>query len=55
VSFAGWIGLGLAVWLALAALLALLVGKVIRQRDAQRPRVDDPPSGSPARRPIPMK
>ena len=37
-----WIGLGLAVWLDLAVLVALLVGKMIRQRDGQWHHLDEP-------------
>ena len=37
-----WIGLGLAVWLSLAVLVALLVGKMIRQRDGQWHHLDEP-------------
>jgi hypothetical protein len=32
-----WIGLGVAVWLTLAAVTALLVGRVVGRRDAQVP------------------
>jgi len=32
-----WIGLGVAAWLALAAVTAALVGRVVRRRDAQVP------------------
>ena len=37
-----WIGLGLAVWLYLAVLVALLVGKMIRQRHGQWHHLDEP-------------
>src|SRR5829696_2246243 len=37
-----WIGLGLAVWLDLAVLVALLVGKMIRQRHGQWHHLDEP-------------
>jgi hypothetical protein len=42
VSMVFWIGLGLAVWLSLAVLVVLLVGKMIRQRDGQWHHLDEP-------------
>jgi hypothetical protein len=38
VTTAVWIVLGAAVWLALAVVLAVCIGRIIRQRDEQMPR-----------------
>jgi hypothetical protein len=37
-----WIGLGLAVWLSVAVMVALLVGKIISQRDGRWHHIDEP-------------
>jgi hypothetical protein len=44
VSVAGWVVLGIVVWIVLSALLGLLVGKIIRNRDRQVP--DDVPTAA---------
>ena len=35
-----WIGLGIATWLALALVVALCIGRMIRRRDEQVPRAE---------------
>jgi hypothetical protein len=35
-----WIGLGVAAWLALALVVALSIGRMIRERDQQVPRLE---------------
>jgi hypothetical protein len=53
-----WIGLGLALWLLIALVVALLIGRTVRGRERQTPQGGDrpgrrdgqvPPSGSRAR------
>jgi hypothetical protein len=41
VSIPQWVGVGLAIWLSLALVLALLIGQVVRRRDKQVPRPDE--------------
>ena len=41
-----WIGLGVAVWLALAVVVASSIGRMIRQRDQQVPRLKPPAARS---------
>ena len=37
-SMVGWIVVGLMVWMAVAAVVAVLIGRAIRMRDRQVPR-----------------
>ena len=43
-SMIGWIVVGLVVWMAIAAAVAVLIGRAIRMRDRQVPR--PPPTES---------
>jgi hypothetical protein len=38
VGAAGWIGLGVGAWLSLSAVVAWCLGRMVRQRDKQKPR-----------------
>jgi hypothetical protein len=37
-----WIGLGAVAWIAIALVVALRVGRMVRQRDQQVPRFEPP-------------
>jgi hypothetical protein len=43
-----WIGVGVALWFVVAVVLAVWVGRVVRARDRQVPRLE-PPSARPRR------
>lgn len=46
-----WIVIGVAAWIAVAAVTAVLIGGVIRRRDRQAPAPDAVPAAVPDRRP----
>ena len=51
-----WLAVGAVVWVTLAVLVAVLVGRTVRHRDRQVPHDDvavPPPSATPAERPMP--
>ena len=52
-SVVACIGVGLAVWSTLALVLALLIGRVVRARDEQLPRADQPATTNLPPHPLP--
>jgi len=38
ISTVGWIAIGVAAWLVVALVVGVLIGRMIRRRDAQTPR-----------------
>ena len=50
-----WVAVGAVVWVTLAVLVAVLLGRTVRHRDRQVPHDDvaAPPSPAPAERPVP--
>jgi hypothetical protein len=47
ISAFAWIAIGVAAWLAVAALVGVLIGRMIRGRDRQVPKDAPVASGSP--------
>jgi hypothetical protein len=54
ISTLGWIITVAAAWLAVAALVGVLVGRMIRERDRQVPPVPDPPPVAGPGKPDPL-
>ena len=42
ISTIGWIAIGVAAWLVVALVVGVLIGRMIRRRDAQVPRGVEP-------------